>query len=123
MIVLVSFSPNELLPTTYTLTDPRLCCVQFSGTYQFHCEADFAGHPESCSVLDSSGKTLSDGYSDDSSFSPSPFLVDMLANEDRDLGTSFVGFAIGQDGYCGGSWVLESEFDRCDPDSTGFTVS
>lgn len=51
--------PSPQLQLSPTLTD----CSCF--VHQFHCEADFAGHPESCSVLDTSGKTLSDDYSDD----------------------------------------------------------
>lgn len=55
--------------------------------FQFHCEADFGGNPESCDVRDASGNVLNAG--------------------DGQKDTTFIGIAIGIDGSC----VAEFESD------------
>lgn len=54
---------------------------------QFHCEADFGGLPESCSVMDADGNVLGEGKGQ--------------------TDTDFIGIAIGQDATC----VVEFDSD------------
>ncbi|KAL4906010.1 hypothetical protein BDW74DRAFT_177698 [Aspergillus multicolor] len=54
---------------------------------QFHCESDFGGFPESCSVMDAGGN--------------------VLAEASGQTNTEFIGIAIGQDGSC----VMEFDSD------------
>lgn len=93
------YAPCEGGGHTFTLSGG---CFAEGQQYEFECASNFDGTPQSCEVMDSSGNVLASANGDDS--------------------TSFIGIAIGTDGYCGTSFGL-GENVECLPDSTGFTVS